>query len=40
MDTAFCVEALAEALEGYDRLEIFNTDSGSQFTNQAFTSVL
>jgi hypothetical protein len=40
MDTAFCVDVSAESLEGYGRPEIFNTDSGSQFTSQAFTSVL
>lgn len=40
MDTAFCVEALEEALERYDTPEIFNTDQGSQFTSEAFTGVL
>jgi putative transposase len=39
LDTAFCVEALQAAL-GRGRPEIFNTDQGSQFTSQAFTSVL
>ena len=37
LDTAFCVEA---ALAGYGRPEISNTDQGSQFTSNAFTSVL
>jgi putative transposase len=32
-DTAFCVEALEEAIERYGRPEIFNTDQGSQFTS-------
>jgi putative transposase len=40
MDTAFCVEALEEALEKYQNPDIFNTDQGSQFTSEAFTSVL
>lgn len=34
MDTAFCLEALNEALERYGAPEIFNTDQGSQFTSQ------
>jgi putative transposase len=40
MEAAFCVEALEEALARYGKPEIFNTDQGSQFTGQAFTSVL
>jgi putative transposase len=40
METAFCVEALEEALEKYQNPDIFNTDQGSQFTSTAFTSVL
>ena len=40
MDTAFCVEALAEALARYPAPEIFNTDQGSQFTSVAFTGAL
>jgi len=40
MDTHFCVEAVEEALERYGAPEIFNTDQGSQFTSEAFTSVL
>jgi putative transposase len=40
METAFCVEALQEALEKYGSPDIFNTDQGSQFTSEAFTSVL
>jgi putative transposase len=35
----FCVEALEAAL-GRGRPEIFNTDQGSQFTSESFTSVL
>ena len=40
LETAFCIEALEEALTRFGRPEIFNTDQGSQFTSQAFTSVL
>ena len=40
LDTCFCLEALAEALEGYGTPEIFNTDQGSQFTSVAFTGML
>ena len=40
MDASFCVEALNEALARYGKPEIFNTDQGSQFTSEAFTSVL
>jgi len=38
--TEFCVEALQEALARYGAPEIFNTDQGSQFTDEDFTSVL
>ena len=34
-----CVDALEEALSG-DLPGVFNTDQGSQFTSEAFTSVL
>jgi putative transposase len=40
MDTAFCTEALSEALAKYGKPEIFNTDQGSQFTSLAFTDAL
>jgi putative transposase len=40
LETSFCVEALHEALRRFGQPEIFNTDQGSQFTDQAFTSVL
>lgn len=40
MDARFCVEALETAIEKYGKPEIFNTDQGSQFTSEAFTSVL
>ncbi len=39
LDGAFCLETLDEALAG-GRPEIFNTDQGSQFTSDLFTSRL
>ena len=40
MDSGFCIDALEEALELYGTPDIFNTDQGSQFTSESFTSVL
>ena len=40
LETAFCIEAVEEALAHYGRPEIFNTDQGSQFTGEAFTGAL
>lgn len=40
MDTAFCMEALEEALSRYGAPKIFNTDQGSQFTSLDFTGIL
>jgi putative transposase len=40
IDSRFCVEALEEALERYDKPKIFNTDQGAQFTSAAFTDQL
>ena len=40
MDASFCVEALEEAIMFHGVPSIFNTDQGSQFTSDAFTSVL
>ena len=40
LDASFCIEALKEALERHQAPEIFNTDQGSQFTCEGFTSVL
>jgi putative transposase len=40
MDVEFCIAALEEALAGFGRPEIFNTDQGSQFTSLQFTGVL
>ena len=39
LDTAFCLEALEQALI-CGRPEIFNTDQGCQFTSAPFTGVL
>ena len=39
-DSAFCVEALEEALSNFGPPEIFNTDQGAQFTAEAFTKPL
>jgi putative transposase len=40
LDTAFCVEAVEDALARFGQPEIFNTDQGSQFTAEDFTQVL
>jgi len=40
LETGFCIEALKEALRGFGKPEIFNTDQGAQFTSVEFTSVL
>lgn len=40
LDSSFCVEALREALKRYGTPMIFNTDQGSQFTAETFTSEL
>lgn len=40
LDASFCLEALREALERYGKPEIFNMDQGSQYTSNAFLSVL
>ncbi|CAN7550912.1 IS3 family transposase [Pararhizobium sp. LjRoot238] len=40
METAFCIEAVEEALVRYGKPDIFNTDQGSQFTSIDFTAVL
>src|SRR5271170_2947057 len=39
LDASFCIEALEEALR-QGRPDIFNTDQGSQFTDEDFTGVL
>ena len=40
LDTAFCIEALEEALVRHGRPGILDTDQGSQFTSPRFTDVL
>lgn len=40
LDTAFCIEAVEEAMAKYGKPEIFNTDQGSQFTSLAFIKML
>lgn len=40
LDSAFCVEALEEALEKYEAPDYFNTDQGAQFTCHRFTEKL
>jgi len=40
MDTYFCIAALEEAILKYGVPSIFNADQGSQFTSEAFLSVL
>lgn len=39
-DTAFCTEAVEEAMQLYGKPEIFNTGQRSQFTSGAFKRVL
>lgn len=39
LESTFCIEAVTAAL-ARGRPEIFNTDQGSQFTSEAFTSLL
>jgi len=39
LDASFCIEALEDALS-HGQPEIFNTDQGSQFTDDDFTGVL
>jgi putative transposase len=38
MDTAFCLEALQEALARFGKSDIFNTDQGAQFTSGEATA--
>jgi putative transposase len=40
LDTAFCVEALREAMDQHGQPEIFNTDQGVQFTSADFLGAL
>jgi putative transposase len=36
----FCIEAVEEGIARYGKPEIFNTDQGTQFTSDAFTTML
>jgi putative transposase len=40
LDSAFCLEALDEALRFYGKPDIFNSDQGCQFTSIEFTDRL
>jgi len=40
METAFCIEAVEEAIARHGTPEIFNTDQGSQFTSADFIGLL
>lgn len=40
LDSAFCLDALEEAIRLYGRPDIFNSDQGSQFTSTKFTERL
>ena len=40
MDTGFCLDAVMEAIIKYGIPAIFNTDAGSQYTSNEFTSLL
>jgi putative transposase len=40
LDSAFCIDALKEALLRYNKPEIFNTDQGSQFTCNEYVNLL
>lgn len=40
MDVLLCTTVLEEALEKFGKPEIFNTDQGSQYTSNEFTSIL
>ena len=40
LDSSFIVDALEEALHGYGKPDIFNSDQGSQYTSDAFTALL
>ena len=40
LETAFCIEAVDEAMAKHGKPDIFNTDQGSQFTSLAFIKLL
>lgn len=39
LGTAFCEEAVREAIDKFGWPEIFNTDQGCQYTSKQFTSI-
>lgn len=40
MEEGFCVKTLKEAIQGYGKPAIFNTDQGAQFTGESWINVL
>ena len=40
MDASFCIDALNDAIDRFGRPDIFNSDQGSQFTDQNFAQRL
>ncbi|WP_394367275.1 DDE-type integrase/transposase/recombinase [Chitinophaga agri] len=40
MTVEFCLEALEKAISVYEAPEILNTDQGSQFTSEGFTTTV
>lgn len=40
LDTDFCIQALETAIQDYGCPQIFNSDQGAQFNNQAWIAVL
>lgn len=40
MDTAFCIEAVEDAMARFGKPEILNIDQGLQFNSREFTSLL
>lgn len=40
LDSAFCIDAVEEAIDRHGCPAIFNTDQGAQFTSAAFTGML
>jgi len=40
MDSSFCISALERAIRLYGKPDIFNSDQGSQFTSDSFTTAL
>jgi putative transposase len=40
LSVQFCIEVVQEAFDKYGKPEIFNTDQGSQYTSNEFTSLI